>query len=361
MKLFNKFILIILIITLSISIWGCDKTANPISNTTFCFDTYITITIYECDGDFEPEQIIEDSFKLCKKFENMLSKSIESSDVYKINNSNGKKLKINLPTYEIISHSLEYSKITDGAFDITVAPLVNLWDVTGDNPSVPKEKDIMTALKNVDYKNIKLDNDLGFSSKNPNIEIDLGAIAKGYIADWLKDSMVDSGIKSAIIDLGGNILTIGTKNEKSGFKIGIKKPFGNEDETTFATVEVNDKSVVTSGIYERYFKEDDKIYHHVINTKTGYPIENDLYSVTIISDSSEDGDALSTSLLSLGFQKSKILLNNLDKDIEAIFITKDYDILLTDGLTIDKNNNISLVLNWYSKKSSQKLFKVKRI
>lgn len=345
MKTFKKIILIILLTTLMINLCGCVIKPTPVSKTIFCFDTYITLTIYDNEGDFTSSQIIDDALELCKEFEEMLSKSIETSDVSKINNSNGEKVEINLPTYEIISHSLEYSQLTNGVFDITVAPLVNLWNVTSDNPSVPKEKDIKETLKYVDYKNIITNyNDLSVSLNSTNTEIDLGAIAKGYIADWLKDSLVDSGVKSAIIDLGGNILTIGSKDDKN-FKIGIKKPFADEDDDIFATVEVKDKSVVTSGIYERYFKVNDNIYHHIIDTKTGYPVENDLYSVTVISDSSEDGDALSTSLLSLGSKKGIELLNTLDKNIEAVFITKDYEIILTDGLTIDEDNNISLVLN----------------
>lgn len=347
MKSIKKILSIILLIILTINLCGCVTKPMPVSKTAFCFDTYITITIYDNEGDFTSSQIIDDALELCKDFEKMLSKSIETSDISKINNSNGKNVEINLPTYEIISHSLEYSKLTNGIFDITVAPLVNLWGITSDNPSVPTEKDIKKTLKYVDYKNIQLNySDLSVSLKNPDTEIDLGAIAKGYIADWLKDSMVDSGVKSAIIDLGGNILTIGSKEDNNNFKIGIKKPFAEDDEdNTIATVDVSDKSVVTSGIYERYFSINDNIYHHIIDTKTGYPVENDLYSVTVISDSSEDGDALSTSLLSLGTQKGIELLNSYNKNIEAVFITKDYEIILTDGLTIDKNNNILLVSN----------------
>ncbi len=346
MKTIAKIILINLILFISLNIVGCNHIKEPATNSFFCFDTYITFTIYDCNGDFTPEEIINESINYCKVMESQLSKTIKNSDVSKINKSNDKKVSVFLPTYTLIKDSIKYSQLTNGAFDITVAPLVELWNVTSKNPNIPSEKDIKNTLENVNYKNIVLEENkdgMFVSSKNPNTTIDLGAIAKGYIADMLKDSWKEKGVTSAVIDLGGNILTIGSKDNKQNFKIGITKPFAeNETDNIMATVEVKDKSVVTSGIYERYFKENDKIYHHIIDTKTGYPVDNELYSVTIISDSSEDGDALSTSLLSLGVDKGIKTLEKYDKDIEAIFITNEYQIIVTDGLSIDENNTIKL-------------------
>lgn len=159
--------------------------------------------------------------------------------------------------------------------------------------------------------------------------LDLGAIAKGYIADRIKDYLLEQGVKSATINLGGNVLCVGEKPEGTPFKIGIQKPFSDRSET-IAVMNISDKSVVSSGIYERYFEKDGKIYHHILNPATGYPYDNHLVSVTIISDKSVDGDGLSTSCFALGLDKGMELINSLP-DVQAVFITDDYELHYSDG------------------------------
>ena len=154
------------------------------------------------------------------------------------------------------------------------------------------------------------------------MELDLGGIAKGYIADRLKDYLSQNGVTSAVIDLGGNILCLGGKSESDGFRIGIQQPFADRSETV-SVVNIRDKSVVSSGIYERYIKaEDGTLYHHILNPQTGYSYENDLLGVSIISDKSVDGDGLSTTAFALGLSEGMKLINSMD-GVEAIFITKD--------------------------------------
>ena len=172
----------------------------------------------------------------------------------------------------------------------------------------------------VDYKNIELKDNL-LTWKHPGMGLDLGAIAKGYIADRMKDFLVSKGVKSAIINLGGNVLCIGESPEGRPFQVGIQKPFSERGESLLS-LEITDQSVVSSGIYERYFEKDGVLYHHILNPKTGYPYENDLLSVSIISDRSVDGDGLSTTCFSLGLEKGMELIDSLE-DVEAIFITKD--------------------------------------
>ena len=163
--------------------------------------------------------------------------------------------------------------------------------------------------------------------KTNDTAIELGAIAKGYIADRLKDYLVSQNVKSAIINLGGNVLCIGGKPDDSSFKIGIQKPFADRSET-IAVMDIKDKSVVSSGVYERCFEKNGTLYHHLLNPKTGYPYNNGLIAVTIISDQSVDGDALSTTCFALGLEDGLKLAESLD-DVQAFFVTSDYEIHYT--------------------------------
>lgn len=320
---------------------GCKKQPSyldtPTSSTYLFFDTVVTISIY--DNLPDNKDILNDCFEICEKYEHLFDKTNPESDIAKINASSGTATNVNSDTIEIIEDSIEYAKLTNGSFDITISPLTDLWDIRNNKGYIPSDKDINNILKNVSYKNIIIENNY-VRLANKNSSIDLGGIAKGYIADKIREYMLSKNITSAIIDLGGNILTIGNKCNNSDFNIGIKTPF-SETSQYIATISANNKSVVTSGIYERYFEKDGKIYHHILDSATGYPVENNLYSVTIICDKSEYADALSTGIFSLGLNKGKKLINSLD-NVEAIFITNENKIILSDGLQIDKENHISL-------------------
>ena len=180
----------------------------------------------------------------------------------------------------------------------------------------------------VDYRDVSLEGDeIRFAKEG--MQLDLGAVAKGYIADRIKDYLLEQGVESAIIDLGGNILCVGSRPGGDPFRIGLQRPFASHSETV-ATVEITDKSVVSSGIYERYFEEDGVLYHHILNPETGYPYDNGLVSVTIISDESVDGDGLSTSCFALGLEKGMELINSLP-DVQAVFITEDGELHFSEG------------------------------
>ena len=188
---------------------------------------------------------------------------------------------------------------------------------------MPADKDIQAALPFINYEDVAVEgNKLTFAKEG--MELDLGAIAKGYIADKMKDFLVSKGVKSATINLGGNVLCIGKKPDNTPFRIGIQKPFADRSET-IAVLDIEDKSVVSSGIYERYFEKNGTFYHHILNPDTGYPYNNHLVSVTIISDQSVDGDGLSTSCFALGLEKGMDLINSIP-DVHAVFITDDYQL-----------------------------------
>lgn len=316
--------LLLIIFTLS----SCSQ-KKIISRTEFVLNTVATISIYKNEGTEKSETIIDNAFELCKDYENILSRTIETSDIYKINSSEGNQTEVNPQTAEIIKKSIEFSELSNGAFDITIEPLSSQWDFHAENPVPPSKESIDNALKHVNYKNIDVSQNL-ITLSDKDSKIDLGAIAKGYIADKLKEYLKKNGVSSAIINLGGNVLTIG-QNSNKDFSIAVKNPVVEDKNSLMGKLMISDKSVVTSGTYERFFYYDNKLYHHIIDPNTGYPVDNNLLSVTIISDNSTDGDALSTSAFILGLEKGIDLIESIN-DVEAIFITNDKEMHFTSGI-----------------------------
>ena len=304
---------------------------EPISATAIKLNTAVTVTIY----DSKDRDLLTKCMNLCDKYEKVFSRTSADSELYKLNHRKLTPVEGTEDTYqvsddlaELISEGLDYSELSKGAFDIAIEPLTSLWDFTAEDPQVPEDSLIQAALPKCDYHNISVDKDKNeITLKTDDTAIELGAIAKGYIADRLKDYLISQNVKSAIINLGGNVLCIGGKPDNSAFKIGIQKPFADRSET-IAVMDIRDKSVVSSGIYERCFEQDGILYHHLLNPKTGYPYDNGLIAVTIISDKSVDGDALSTTCFALGLEDGMKLAESLD-DVQAFFVTSDYEIHYT--------------------------------
>ena len=304
---------------------GCTpEKQKSVSKTSFLLNTEVTITLYGTDDD----SLIQKCFTLCKEYEDKFSRTKEGSELYKLNHRETDTASFD--TMELIKTALSYSRLSDGAFDITIGSCSSLWDFRSESPSVPDPDLLEEALSHVGYEKISISgNRLSFSD-NKTI-LDLGAIAKGYIADRLKDFLVENGVKSAIISLGGNILCVGKRPDGSDFRVGIQKPF-EEQGTTLLTVGIDGWSVVTSGTYEQYFEQNGVLYHHILDPSTGYPCNNGLLSVTILSEQSVDGDALSTACFSLGLQKGMDLINSLE-NIYAVFVTEDGQLHYSDGFT----------------------------
>lgn len=301
------------------SLKGCVSTT--LSRTFFAADTVCTVTLY--DGN---EDILDGAVNLCNSLANKFNCKDENSELSKLN-----KTKVcHNPSYElsnIIDYGLWYSDLGEGAFDITVKPLSTLWDFK--KGIMPSEAEISAILPKIDYHNI-IKTEKSITLKN-NSEIDLGGIAKGYMADEISTFLAAKGVKSAVINLGGNVTVIG-KKDNNNFNVGIQKPFC---EGNIATISCHDTSVVTSGIYQRYFEKDGEIYHHLLNTKTGYPEQNGLTSVTIISKSATRADALSTLCFLKGLNEGMNLIETIDA--EAIFIDENNKMHLSSGLKINEN------------------------
>lgn len=290
----------------------------------FYFDTIVELRL----NGTENQELINECFHMMNEYESLLSRTREGSDIWNINHSGGQPVKVSDDTAALIELAQKYYELSDGALDITVAPYIELWDFQNNPGNVPTDSDIAAAREHVGFSLLHLDRNT-VTLDDPDAAIDLGAIAKGYIADRLKDYLESNGIISGYINLGGNMLTIGTKPGNALWNIGIRKPFGEVSEIV-TTVKIDGLSVVTSGTYERYFEKDGIIYHHILNPLNGYPVQNGLLSVTILSESSADGDALSTTCFVLGLERGMELIESLD-DIEAMFITDDREFHYSSG------------------------------
>ena len=318
-------------ITILIFYTGCSGGGNKKyrvkSEMNFQLGTVTELSVYEGGSD----NILTKAFELISALENSLSRNKPASEISEINKNAGiSAVKISDDTFFVINKSIYYSELTNGFFDITVGPLVSLWGIGTEKAKVPPLKEITAAIDLIDYRKIKLtpsDNLIFLESKG--MEIDLGAIAKGFIADKVYELFKQDGVKSAIINLGGNVMLLGKKPDGKLFRIGIQDPFENRG-ATVGIYEGEDISIVTSGIYERYYEQDGVKYHHIFNPKTGYPADNDIMGISVITANSTDGDALSTSLFMLGAKDALVLVEKL-KDTEAVIITKDKKVFLSSG------------------------------
>lgn len=307
---------------------ACQKITDPVSVSGFKLNTYVAVTAY----DSTDKKLLEECLNLCDKYENMFSRTKETSLLYQVNHQQLTVIPEELA--ELIQYGIDYSDLSNGAFDLTIGSISSLWDFTSDDPQVPDQEEITSLLSTVNYKKIQLtkldDDSSNYSISIPEgTMIDLGAIAKGYIADRLKDFLLQNGVKSAVINLGGNVICVGSKPDKTAFHIGIKKPFTESGEV-LVTVKDTDRSIVSSGTYERCFTKDGQFYHHILDPSTGFPYNNDLTSVTILSSDSVTGDCLSTTCFTLGLEKGMALIESLP-DIEAIFVTDDNQIHYTSN------------------------------
>ena len=291
---------------------GCSQDENKALNseTRFLLDTACTVSA-DCD-----DETLSGAFAVCEELEKLLSRTVKGSDVYRLNEADG-FISVSDDTLRLLEKSVYYGNLTDGKFDITICPVSELWDFK--NQIVPSRSEIAEALKNVDYHSIEIK---GNTANLNGKKIDLGGIAKGYITDKVISYFESKGVKKALVNLGGNIRVTGE------FNIGIRKPFTEE---ILLNMPLENKSAVTSGIYERYIEKNGEIYHHVLDPETGYGVKNELSSVTVIGNNSADCDALSTVCLLLGTEKGKAIIENT-AGTEAVFISCEGDITLTAGL-----------------------------
>lgn len=323
-KKIKKLLCLAAALVLALNLPGCSTDVNQpekISKTTLALNTAITVTLYGTQDD----TLIDGCFELCRKYELIFSRTDEESELYRLNSSG--EAEVSAELLELIEAALYYNRLSGGAFDITLGKISDMYAFTSSEHNVPSDAELELLLEDTGCEKIDISGNR--VTLHDGVIIDLGAIAKGYIADRLNDYLTENGVESAIIDLGGNIRCVGKKPDGALFSVGIQYPFG-EVKKSIAVVGIDDLSVVTSGIYERFFEQDGVFYHHILSPETGRPCSGELLAVSIISPYSVDGDALSTTCFVLGLEEGLALIESLD-GVEAAFVTEDYDLHFSSG------------------------------
>ena len=286
----------------------------------YFFNTENTIT-----ADCAPP-LLEQSLAQCEHYNNLLSKSVPGSDVWRINHSRGKPVEISEHTAGILKLALEMYDVSGGRFNVAIGSVMALWDFTNGSGTLPAPEALAEAMDNMDCGQIMLSGCLVLVPDG--MKIDLGGIAKGYIADRIAENLRNNGVKSALINLGGNIITIGQKPDGTPWKIGLQVPFIEQKyrDKFWSAIDCADESIVTSGYYERGFYKDNRWYHHIIDPVTGMPADNGVLSATVCAPSSFLADALATPLFLLGEREGMALADRYG--VGAAFYLRDNRVIV---------------------------------
>lgn len=296
--------------------------SESLSSELYAMDTVMTLTAYGPNA----QTALTAAENEITRLDTLFSISSENGDIYRVNQYGEGDLSEDSLT--LLSSALNYYNETDGIFDCTIEPVMEAWGFTTQNYRVPEQTELDDLLSRVDASCISLSGN--HVTLPENVRLDLGGIAKGFTSARVMNVFAENGVTSGIISLGGNVQTLGKKPDGSLWRVGVQDPVNQDD--MFAIVEVADEAVITSGAYQRYFEQDGIHYHHIIDPRTGYPADNGLISVTIISPDGTLADALSTSLFIMGPEKAVAFWQNHRNQFDAILMTNDGDILVTSGL-----------------------------
>lgn len=305
-----------------------DVSDKEASKDIFAMDTYMTVTAY---GDQAQEAVNEAGAEI-ERLDNMLSTGNEESEIAKLNQSGSATLSEDAGY--LVERALELNEETGGAFDIAIYPIMEAWGFPTQNYQVPTEDTLQSLLKLCDVSGITYDKDnRNISFNQEGMKIDLGGIAKGYTSSRIMEIYKENNISSGLVNLGGNVQALGTKTDGSKWRVAVQSPDDSDD--YLGVLSIEDKAVITSGGYERYFEQDGKTYHHIIDPQTGYPAENGLTSVTIVSEDGTLADGLSTSLFIMGKDKAIEFWRAHSNEFDAIILTDDGKIYVTEGIQDD--------------------------
>jgi len=311
--------LLALIIVIAL-LGGCAKkqSGEQISETRLLLDTFCTITIH---GDVD-QRLLDEAFEICEEYEKLLSITIEGSDIWRINNAGGEPVTVDPRTIEVIEAGLEFAKITDGMFDITIGRLSRLWDFGAtEEVKVPSEPEIKTASATIDYTKVKIEGET-VQLVDPDAWIDLGGIAKGFIGDRIAEHLMLRGAAGALINLGGDIITAGNRQDGKPWRIALRDPFG-EAEDRLGVFEISGLSVISSGTYERKFEKDGVTYHHILDPHTGYPVVSDIVSATVVSGNGMVGEGLATAAVLMGSARAREMFEKTPGFIGAALVLEN--------------------------------------
>ncbi|MDR0350873.1 MAG: FAD:protein FMN transferase [Coriobacteriales bacterium] len=303
---------------------GTDALGEPVSLSEFLFDTFIEIKAY-CS-----HELLDRVYERLVFFEDAFSRTREGSDIYRINAAAGLPVDVSSETADVITRAQEFSELSGGLFDITIGSVTRLWDFS--EGVIPAPDELAEALAHIDYRNITVEGNT-VTLADPQAQLDLGGIAKGYIADDIVALLKEGGCLSANINLGGNVYAMGSKPDGSAWNIGIQDPF-NSRGNIIGSVPVIDQSVSTSGPYERGFEANGVLYHHILDPRTGYPVQTDLVSTTIVSTSSTTGDALSTTAFLMGATAALELID-AETSLQGILVDESGQVLCSREANIN--------------------------
>ena len=299
---------------------------QPVERSLFAMNTYMTFTAYGEDA----QAALQEAEECIQQVEGLWSVTDEDSEIYQANHSGGQPVTVSEETAEIISFALEMAQRTGGALDPTIYPVLTAWGFTTDSKQVPSQQQIAQLLEQVGYDRIQLN---GTELTVPDgMELDLGAVGKGYTADLVTEILRRHGVTSALISLGGNIQAIGSRPDGSDWRLGIRAPW---ESGNLGVLTVSDAAVVTSGGYENYFDDEQgNIYWHILDPSTGYPADSGLQSVTIVGREGKMCDALSTALFVMGAQSAEQYWRE-NGGFEMLLVTDSGEILITEGIAED--------------------------
>ncbi len=297
--------------------------SEPSQREFFAMDTYMTFTAYGDGADRSLQQAEQE----IQRLENEWSVTDEDSEIYKVNHSGGETVTLSDDTAQIVQFALDMAKETEGALEPTIYPVLTAWGFTTEENRIPGSEELQNLLEQVGYEKVELDGNQ--IQLQPGMELDLGAVGKGYAGDLAAQLLREDGISSALLNIGGNIQAVGSRPDGTDWRLGIRSPYG---EGELGVLEISDCAVVTSGNYERYFVgEDGRTYGHIIDPETGYPADNGLASVTILAEEGKKGDALSTSMFVKGLEGALNYWRD-HPDFDMIAVTEDGEIYLTEGI-----------------------------
>ena len=291
----------------------------------FAMDTYMELTAYGKNS----EDAVRAAKEEIERLDALLSTGNDKSEIGQLNKN--KKGQISADTQYLLNRSLTIYEETDGAFDITIYPVMKAWGFTDDNFRVPDADELKDLLTLTDASDISYDKEtLQIAFKKDGMQIDFGGIAKGYTSARIMDIFLACGIKSGLVNLGGNVQALGTKKDGSSWRVAVQDP--QDTDQYLGVLSIQDKAMITSGGYERYFEQDGRTYHHIIDPKTGYPMENGLISVSIVTADGTLADGLSTSVFIMGKEAATEYWRNHSDEFDMILMTDDREIYVTEGI-----------------------------
>ncbi len=295
-----------------------------VSKDFFAMDTYMSLSA----TSVSPETALDESYHMILEIENLISRTNEESDIYRLNQSNGAVVVVSDLTYEILSIAVECAEKTEGAFDPTICAITDLWGIGTEEAAVPTEEEIGLALETVSYENIVLLGENQVQLLN-GAQVALGARGKGYAADQVVEIYEENEILYGVISLSGNVYVYGEKVDGSLWNIGITDP--DDTSEISITLQTQQTSIVTTGAYERYFEEDGIIYHHIFDAETGYPCETDIKSVTVISENSTIADIYATALFVMGYEEAIAFAQGIE-EMSVIIVNEKDEVYVSDAV-----------------------------